>query len=478
MHNSLPTPRRTPRAELFASLPAEWPQHPGPALSAVLGEARQKVVVLDDDPTGTQTVHGVPVLTAWTVEALQAELANDLPAFYLLTNSRSLPLEEARAMNAGIGKNLVEAAGQAGTTFVVVSRGDSTLRGHFPGEVEALIAGLGSEPDACLLIPFFEEGGRYTVHDVHYVADGDWLVPAAETPYAKDSAFGYHNSNLRRWVEEKSGGRVPFASVASVSLDDIRRGGPARVAAKLKSLSGGGNCVVNAVSRRDLEVFTQGLLDAEHSGKRFLYRTAASFVPVRAGLSPRPLLSRDELALPAPSGGLIVVGSHVPATSLQLERLRSQAEAASVEVSVAALLDDSRCGTETERVAKEASRHLQSGEDVIMFTSREVVSGGSAGSSLSIGQRISAALVATVRAITVRPRYLLAKGGITSSDIATRGLDVKRALVLGQILPGVPVWQLGIESRYPGLCYIVFPGNVGGPEALADIVRTLKGKRP
>jgi uncharacterized protein YgbK (DUF1537 family) len=82
--------------------------------------------------------------------------------------------------------------------------------------------------------------------------------------------------------------------------------------------------------------------------------------------------------------------------------------------------------------------------------------------------------VAIVRQLERRPRYLLAKGGITSSDIATRGLGIRRALVLGQILPGVPVWQSGPESRFPGMPYIVFPGNVGGVEALAEVCKQLK----
>ncbi len=104
------------------------------------------------------------------------------------------------------------------------------------------------------------------------------------------------------------------------------------------------------------------------------------------------------------------------------------------------------------------------------------MTGVDAESSLAIGRRVSDGLVAIVRAISVRPRYLLAKGGITSSDIATQGLGVKRALVLGQLLPGVPVWQLGPETRYPGLGYIVFPGNVGGPQALAEVVLGLRSQ--
>ena len=70
---------------------------------------------------------------------------------------------------------------------------------------------------------------------------------------------------------------------------------------------------------------------------------------------------------------------------------------------------------------------------------------------------------------------MVSKGGITSSVLATDALNVRRAQVLGQILPGVPVWQLGPEARYPGMPYVVFPGNVGGPDALLKAVAILHG---
>lgn len=169
------------------ALPAEWSEDPRPAIAALLRQRHDKVVVLDDDPTGTQTVHGVPVLTTWSVEVLRAELRNDLPACFLLTNSRSLPLPAAQTLNATIGRNLRQAATETGRSFVVVSRSDSTLRGHFPGEVEALAEALAEPFTAWLLIPFFQEGGRYTLHDIHYVTEGNWLVPAAETEFARDA---------------------------------------------------------------------------------------------------------------------------------------------------------------------------------------------------------------------------------------------------------------------------------------------------
>jgi hypothetical protein len=195
---------RVLQAALFTTLPHEWPEDLLPEISSAVQRSGEKVVVLDDDPTGTQTVHNVPVLTEWPVEALQAELESRSTTFYLLTNSRSLPLEEAQALNREIGQNLLEASRQTGHKFVVISRSDSTLRGHFPGEVQALDGALGGGYDSWLIILFFEEGGRYTINDIHYVQEGDWLVPAGQTEFARDASFGYHASNLREWVAEKN----------------------------------------------------------------------------------------------------------------------------------------------------------------------------------------------------------------------------------------------------------------------------------
>ncbi len=471
---------RVCKADLLASLPPEWPDDLLPGIQAQLAAGGRTIVVLDDDPTGTQTVHGIPVLTGWSVEALRAELAGQHPAFYLLTNSRSLPLAEAQALNREIARHLTTAAAQAGQTFAVVSRSDSTLRGHYPGEVEALVDSLGAEPDATLIIPFFLEGGRYTIGDVHYVAEGEWLTPAGETQFARDAVFGYRSSDLRAWVEEKTGGRVRAGDVAAVSIDDIRRGGPEAVAERLLAVPQGGVCVVNSASYRDQEVFVSGLLAAEAAGRQFVYRTAASFVRVRAGIAPRPPLTRAEMAPGETSdgaesgGGLFVIGSYVSRTTTQVTALLAQ-DVAAIELSVARLLDDSTHASAVKAASDEVSVALSAGQDVVIFTSRELVTGANAAASLAIGQRVSAGLIGVVRGLTVRPRYLVAKGGITSSDVATRGLGVQRALVLGQALPGVPVWRLGAETRYPGLSYIVFPGNVGGPSALVKLRDMLRG---
>ncbi|HMQ50632.1 MAG TPA: four-carbon acid sugar kinase family protein [Anaerolineae bacterium] len=466
------------KSDALASLPPEWPEPLLPQIQTAIKASGRKIVVLDDDPTGTQTVYDLPVLTEWSIESLSAEFADASAAFYILTNSRSLPLNEAQALNRELGHNLVVAAKQVGCDFVVVSRSDSTLRGHFPGEVEALAKALNQSFDGWLLIPYFLEGGRYTINDVHYVAEGDVLIPAAETPFAQDSAFGYRSSNLRAWIEEKTGGRVPAEKVASISLDDIRQGGPERVAQQLASLNNGSTCLVNAVSQRDMDVFVHGSLLAEAQGQQFLYRTAASFVQARLGLAPRPLLTANDLDLPESGGGLIIVGSHVPKTTHQVETLLAQTGVKGIEVAVEALLDETRRAVTIDQAVAQIEQGLRQNHEVMVYTSRRLVTGSDAGASLALGRRVSESLVQIVRSISVRPRYLLAKGGITASDVATQGLGLKRAWVLGQILPGVPVWRAGAESRQPGLAYIVFPGNVGNDAALVEVVTKLRHRLP
>jgi len=461
------------KTDTLAGLPAAWPEDLLPAIQARVGTEGRKIVVLDDDPTGTQTVHDVPVLTTWSEEAIAQELQGHADTFYILTNSRSLTAADAQALGHEIGANLKRAGQRTGVAVDVISRSDSTLRGHFPGEVDALQQGLDATALPCLLVPFFLEGGRYTIADVHYVAEGDRLAPAAQTPYARDAAFGYRHSNLRDWVTEKTGGAVSGSQVVSVTIEDIRRGGPDQVAERLKSLPSGSCCVVNALEYSDLAVFVAGLLAAEAQGCRFVFRSAASFVRERAGVAASDLLAGTELNVNNGNGGLFVVGSYVPKTTAQLAALRTQDEVVGIEVKVDELLNDARQSAAIAAAIAAADRALEMGRDAVLFTSRDLVAGNDMAGSLEIGRRVSDSLVAVVRGIACQPGYLVAKGGITSSDVATKGLGVRRAMIMGQVLPGVPVWRLGQETRWPGMAYIVFPGNVGDDDALADIRQRL-----
>ena len=474
--------KRVKKAKFLSSLPSQWKEKGLlKRIQDKIKASRRKVVVLDDDPTGTQTVNDVLVVTEWSAEALEYALARDETIFYILTNSRSYPVEEAVAMNREIAQNLAQVAKRLGQDFDVVSRSDSTLRGHYPREVQALRSTLENclsvTFDGEIIAPFFFEGGRFTAYDIHWVEEGDWLIPAAQTEYAKDSVFGYHHSNLRKWVEEKTKGQIKADSVVSITLDIIRIKGPSAVAAMLRGVSGGQGVIVNAVTYRDMEVFVLGLLEAEEEGRRFLFRTAASFVKVRGGIESRGLLTASELfprEAPTDAGGLIIVGSYVQKTTEQLQVARKLDNLVSIELSARALLNSRRRQKEIENVSGEAEKSLQQGRDVIVFTSRRLVTGTSDEENVEIGRQVSNAVVEVIRKIGVKPRFVVAKGGITSSDIGTKALNVTKAMVLGQILPGIPVWLLGEESRCPDIPFVVFPGNVGEPDALAQVITVLR----
>ncbi len=463
--------------DTLAALP---PEHPD-SLSREIRERhladQRTVVVLDDDPTGTQTVYDTPVMTEWSEESLCREFQAAPPLLYLLTNSRGFDAGRANALAEEIGQRLKAASAATGRSFSVVSRSDSTLRGHFPSEVDALAGVLGLSDAPRLLVPFFAEGGRYTIDDVHYVAEGERLVPVAETPFARDASFGYKHSNLREWVEEKTQGGLTADQVRSLGLDLLRGGDLNPIVRWLEELPDGSVGVVNAASPRDLEVFVTALMPVERAGRVFLFRTAASFVQARVGLPSRPLLSGAALVGDREAGGLILVGSYVPKTTAQLRALLEKAGSRleSIELDVRALLGGGQelISQATERV----NSLLAGGRDVVISTSREVITGGDSEASLGIGQTVSRSLVQLARGLATKPAYVLAKGGITSSDVATGGLGVRRAMVRGQLLPAVPVWELGRESRFPGLSYVVFPGNVGGDGALADAWMSLSASR-
>lgn len=460
------------KSKFLGALPPIWTEDLLPYIQSQITSPSRKIIVLDDDPTGTQTVHGVPVLTTWTVETLAEEFSRDTNLFYILTNSRSLTPDGANTLAREIGANLAQAAKQCDVELEIISRSDSTLRGHFPEEIDSLVAAMGETSQACLIAPFFLEGGRYTIHDEHYVAEGETLVPAAQTPYAQDAVFGYKHSNLCQWVEEKTKGKVQAEEVTSITLDDLRQKGPEFVGEKLAAMQPGSYGIVNAADYRDLEVLVAGLIKAEAQNRHFIFRTAACFVRVRGGISPRELLDSSELTAENKHGGLFVAGSYVPKTTAQLnELLKKKIEP--VEISVDNLLSDATHDGEIQKAIDRLNHHISQGRDAVVFTSRKLITGTSDQDNLSIGQCVSDSLISIVHGLEHQPRYLVAKGGITSSDVATKGLGVLRAMIMGQILPGVPVWKLGPETRYPGMAYIVFPGNVGNDDALAVIQERL-----
>jgi uncharacterized protein YgbK (DUF1537 family) len=333
---------------------------------------------------------------------------------------------------------------------------------------------LGIIDAVTVLVPAFLEGGRVTIDDVHYIREQDELVPVAETPFAQDTIFGYTHSNLKEWVEEKTRGAVKAEDVVSISLKDLRLRGPEAVAEQLSACRGGDVCIVNACSHKDLEVLAMALLLAEKRGKKFLYRTSATFVPIRAGIEPGKLYRPKPGEAQSDNGSLVVVGSYVPKTTLQLAFLLEQGNHRSIEIDVPELLRSTDTTAYRILIVKQASDLISRGRNVVIHTSRRLETGKDAESTLLIHRAVSAFLVGIVRELRLRPAFIIGKGGITSSDLATKALSVTRATILGQVIAGVPVWKLDNGSRFPDMLFVVFPGNVGDNHALADVCDLLR----
>jgi uncharacterized protein YgbK (DUF1537 family) len=454
-----------------------------PRIRRALAEAGRRIAVLDDDPTGSQAVHDVDVVTVFEPDELAAGLAAAGSTCFLLTNTRSLPEADAAELNTRVGRTLFELAARLDAPVEVVSRGDSTLRGHVIAEVGALDAArrqaTGRGFDGVLLVPAFLEAGRFTAGDVHWARVGGQVLPVGETEFARDATFGYAASDLREFVAEKRGGRAAPGDVLSVTLDDIRLGGPPRVAELLAGVGGGRFVVVNAVDYADLDVVVLGLLDAQAAGRSFLYRSGPSFVQALAGLDPRePLLALDIWPAGHPGGhGLVVVGSHVGLTSRQVAAARRQGGLAEVELDVAAAADPARREPQVADAARRVAAALDHA-DVLLLTSRRPLRGRDAGESLAISRRVSGAVSQVVRrALAAGPAWVVAKGGITSHDVAVDGLGIRRARVLGQLLPGMVSVLRPVDAapEAVGTPYVVFAGNVGDETTLAWVIDRLRG---
>ncbi|WP_332369503.1 four-carbon acid sugar kinase family protein [Spirosoma telluris] len=421
-------------SQKMEQLPPDYQQELLTSIHDEFSKIGKTIVVLDDDPTGTQTSCHVTVLTSWRVELITEELRKKPSILFILTNSRSLPEQEAIELAQEIGTNIKEAVKESGREVVVISRSDSTLRGHFPAEVDAMADTLGMENAVTVLVPAFIEGGRFTIDDVHYLVDNQELVPVSDTPFAKDVVFGYKHADLKRWVDEKTKGRVKASDVNSISIDDIRAGGPLVVCKKLQVCPSGSVCIVNAASYRDLEVVVMGLMLAEKAGKTFLYRSSATFVPIRAGMESGKIFTPTKGDTVFTNGSLVVVGSHVPKTTSQLAYLLKKGTYKVIEVNVQALLNSEEKLTTATAISRQTDAWLASGKDVVIHTSRKLEVGSDSESSLTINALVSDFLVSIMQGLTVRPKFIVAKGGITSSDLASKGLSTEKALVLGPII--------------------------------------------
>ncbi len=435
---------------------------------------RPPIVVLDDDPTGSQTVHSCLLLTRWDPQTLKLGLQDSSPIRFILTNTRSLPAAEAAEVTRSVCRALKQAMGELGwERALFISRSDSTLRGHYPLETDVMAAELGPF-DAHFLVPAFFEGGRITRNSVHYLrVEGRW-VPVHETEFARDAVFGYHHSYLPEYVQEKTQGRIRAEQVVRLTLEQIRAG----CLEQLLGLGGNVCCVVDGETQADLDRFAQDVWAAIEQGKRFLFRSAASLLTALAQLPPQPVPPEQMGQFVRSSQpGVVIVGSHVQKSSQQLARLLQEPETQGIEVEVRRLLDPD--AELLPGILAQVHSAYEKGLTPVVYTSREELTfeKDAVEMRLAFGQKVSRLLMGVVQGLPEGIGYLVSKGGITSNDTLSVGLNLPAVRLLGQVYPGISmVITPSDHPRFPNLPVVLFPGNVGEADTLLLLHRRLKSR--
>lgn len=408
-----------------------------------------KTVVLDDDPTGTQSASGVQVLLQSDVGLLERALS-DADSVYVQTNSRAVDAAAAVSFVRRVRDDAREAGRRLGQEIQFVLRGDSTLRGHVFAETEVFLG----EKSVMVFVPAFPDGGRTTVNGVHRVRVGDEVLAAHETEFADDPVFPFSTGVLVDYVAEKSG-----RSTVSASLAEVRTAG--RVAQLLCEAPAGSVVLPDAESNDDIRAIAREIQAARANGADIVVRSAAPLAAVLAGVESNGLLARPLVPSPVPT--LVVCGSHTAGAAAQLAVLAETWPSAAV-IDTNAALTDPWLAAEPAAVSAMVQLHERG---VAVVTSERTRS--SEHNTLGHGERVMEALTTVVRKVLPQIEVVVAKGGITSADVAAIGLGARSALVLGQVLPGVSVWRLTARDERE-ILYVVVPGNVGDASTLRDVL--------
>ena len=484
-----------------------------------------KIVVFDDDPTGSQTVHSCPLLLRWDAASLRQGLADPSPLLFLLVNTRDLPPEQARARLTTLCRTLqplLAEAWAAGTIdrWLVVSRGDSTLRGHFPLESEVISAELGPFA-ASFLVPAFLSGGRTTAAGVHLL-HGE---PVHRSAFAQDRLFGYGTSFLPAWVAEKTAGAIPAEAVQRIDRSELeaavaeREGGESKgfqaLVGRLADLTCNPWVVVDGERPAQLAAFAAAVDQASDPAaglvskgdgttasapspapgpRRFLFQSAASLITALAELPPQPLSAAGLAALrrSGPDGqplpGLVLVGSHVPLADAQLAALLAESACGGVDLEVgkvarvlAGPLPDRLLPSLESAWLDRLQAVLARGQTPVLFTSRGELACSSPAERRALGEALAGLMARLAARLAPQLGYLISKGGITSQTLLADGLELAMLRLEGQLLPGLSLLRpagAGVPEALAGLPLITFPGNLGDGQTLLESWRLMEGRGP
>ncbi len=407
---------------------------------------------------------GVPMVFEWKSGELHAAARSGAAAIHLLTNVRAYSSERAYAVT----HSGATAATQTFDNPRILLRGDSTLRGHVKEEYLAVCdAAYQGQHPVLLLVPALPPAGRITIGGVHLLAREGARTPLHETEYARDPSFGYRDARLLQWAEDRTDGLLARTAGEEVPLDAIRTRGRDAVAESLLRLSASGQaagCAPDAETIDDLEAIADGLRDAEATGANVVVRSAPTFAGVLAGN-----LATEHVAMRETAERLLVIcGSFVPLSTRQLAKVDAANPDTVLEADIA-LLASPQAADEVRRLGRRADELLAEHGLAVIATPREHVDVG-----LAAGERIAVNLARVLGELRSLPDAILTKGGITSAVTAKEGLGAAAAWVVGPLVDGVSLWKVDLSSG-DEIPYVVFPGNVGDDDTLAEVVEKIRG---
>ena len=446
-----------------------------------------KIIIFDDDPTGSQTVYGCPLLLNWDEQTLEKAFKQPSPLIFILANTRSLSsdlaVEKIRAICSSIKKFFL-IQGYSKEDYFYISRGDSTLRGHGVLEPAILAEELGPF-HATFHIPAFLEGGRTTEKGIHYLNG----IPVHRTDFGRDSVFGFSTSDLAKWIEEKSFGKIQAEKILHIEIKQLEiafnnEEGFISLLSFLSQLENNISVVVDAKLPHHLETLARAIKVVSKE-KRFLFRTAASFINSLSGLPINPKSTADLVSLKSKNNqfkykpGLIMVGSHVKLATAQLDFLLKDNSCKGLEIPVSKLADifaSEDCKNLIldleDKILSKIDNILYTKKIPVLYTTREEMQFSSHSTRMKYGLELAEFMAILVGKISNKFGYIISKGGITTQLLLQRGLNLNQVILKGQILPGLSIVQSNSDQN--NLPVVTFPGNLGNEKTLLESFRLME----
>jgi len=448
-----------------------------------------KIIIIDDDPTGSQTVNGCNLILNWDYKTLLKGLKSSSNLLFILANTRSLSEKDVKIRLKEICSSLKEIMNNTlfeEEDFIVISRGDSTLRGH--NFIEPLIINDLLGPfDATFYIPAFIEGNRTTVNGNHFVDN----IPIHETIFSKDKIFGFNTSNVKELIYEQSNHQLDFNNIENIFIKDfelLETNQSNKLYTYIEKLKNNKKVIVDIDDYSQLDKFS-GIIKSLLKKRKFLFRSAASFISSLSNIKKthkdhiyfsqlRRINKNDKIMK-----GLIVVGSYNELTTFQLNKVLEISICKPIEINVFKLYaffkleDNLKQINSLKKLILNSIRNNLSQEFIpVLYTSREIISPRDNNDLIQFQLFLSTFISEIVSDIKYEIGYLISKGGITTNTILSKGLEADSVYLEGQILPGISLVTFNLLEQKGKLAIVTFPGNIGNNMSLVKALEILENR--